>query len=102
MKKGLDYLVCLFFVVGLCVTNTQPIKAQQIEIHILEDGNSEPITSSIQRTGELYSLANDVDYSIIVERDNILLDGNGYVVSSLIFVQRTNITIKMWIVTSGL
>ena len=106
MKKGLGYLGCLFFVVGLCLTNIQPIKAQQIEICILEDGNIEPITASIQRTGELYTLANDVDYSIIVERDNTILDGNGYAVSSLNLVQRTNTTIKnvdsnIWLVNTS-
>ena len=106
MKKGLGYLGCLFFVVGLCLTNIQPIKAQQIEIYILEDGNIEPITALIQRTGELYTLTNDVEYFIIVEKDNIILDGNGYTVSSLNLVQRTNITIKnvdsnIWLVNTS-
>ena len=106
MKKGLGYLVCFFFLIGFCVISTQTLKAQQNEIHILQDGNINPITASIQRTGDLYTLTSNVYISIIVEKDNIIIDGNGYAVANLNLVQRTNITIKnvdsnIWLVNTS-
>jgi len=57
-------------------------------------------TSDIQRDGNMYTLTNNLNNSIIVLCDNIVVDGAGYAVhgygsSSGVFIQgRTNITIK--------
>jgi parallel beta-helix repeat protein len=57
-------------------------------------------TSNIQRNGNIYTLANNLDNTIVVLCDNIVVDGAGYTIqghgtSSGIFIQaRTNITIK--------
>ena len=57
-------------------------------------------TSDIQRNGNWYTLAGNVDAAIVVLCDNIVVDGAGYTVqghgtSSGVFIQgRTNITIE--------
>ena len=43
------------------------------------DGSVDPSTAPIRRDGDIYTLTdNIVGYSVIVERDNITLDGGGY------------------------
>jgi parallel beta-helix repeat protein len=42
------------------------------------DGSVEPRTMLIQRAGNLYTLTGDINGSIIVERNNIVIDGAGY------------------------
>jgi parallel beta-helix repeat protein len=57
-------------------------------------------TSNIQRNGNIYTLAENLNNTIVVLCDNIVVDGAGYTVqghgtSSGVFIQaRTNITIK--------
>ncbi|UCC57982.1 MAG: right-handed parallel beta-helix repeat-containing protein [Candidatus Bathyarchaeum sp.] len=46
---------------------------------IRSDGSVDPSTASIHRDGNLYTFTDDIfGYTIIVERDNITLDGGGY------------------------
>jgi parallel beta-helix repeat protein len=50
-------------------------------IYIRNDGNVEPTTAPIERTGNLYQLTgNVVLYTIEIQRDNIILDGAGYTI----------------------
>lgn len=55
-------------------------------VYIRANGNVEG-TSSIQRNGGIYTLTEDLFFysvdGIIVERDNMTLDGNGYTLTSL-------------------
>jgi parallel beta-helix repeat protein len=57
-------------------------------------------TSNIQRNGNIYTLAENLNNTIVVLCDNIVVDGAGYTIqghgtSSGVFIQaRTNITIK--------
>jgi parallel beta-helix repeat protein len=49
--------------------------------YIRSDGSVDPPTLLIQRTGDLYTLTGNVNSSgngIVIERDNIILDGAGY------------------------
>ena len=48
-------------------------------IHILPDGTVTPSTAPIHRNGDTYQLTNSLVYeSIIIEKNNISLDGRGY------------------------
>ena len=47
-------------------------------IYIRTDGSVEPSTAPIQRDGNLYTLTDNVYLPIVVERDNIVVDGAGY------------------------
>jgi len=71
-------------------------------IYIRADGSIDPPTAPIQRDGDLYTFTDNIYESIVVERDNIVVDGAGYTVKGagaawsigLNLVYRTNVTIK--------
>jgi hypothetical protein len=46
-------------------------------IYILPDGSVEPSSAPIQRNGDLYTFVGNVYAEIIVEKDDIILDGRG-------------------------
>lgn len=57
----------------------QPVKAQITGIiHVRADGSIEG-TDKIQRNGNVYTFTDNVYGSIIVEKDNVVVDGAGYV-----------------------
>jgi parallel beta-helix repeat protein len=68
-------------------------------IYIRADGSIEG-TDKIQRDGNVYTFTGDISDSIVVERDNIVVDGAGHVLEGAgagrgIFLEgRSNITIK--------
>jgi parallel beta-helix repeat protein len=84
--------------------NIQPVKASGT-IYIRPDGSIDPLTTPIQRDGDIYTLTanitTDID-GIVIERDNITLDGAGYTVqgthynnSKGIYLNgRSNVTIR--------
>jgi hypothetical protein len=50
-------------------------------IYIRSDGNVEPATAPIERTGNLYKLTGDIVLSTLeIQRGNIVLDGSGFLV----------------------
>ena len=50
-------------------------------IYIRGDGSVEPSSAFIQRVGDTYTFTDDIDNSIEVQRDNIVIDGNGFSVT---------------------
>ncbi len=69
------------FLLLTCVL-TVALHIQQIEasgtVYIRADGSVDPITASIQQTGNLYTFTDDIYDEIVVERSFITIDGNGY------------------------
>jgi len=71
-------------------------------IYIRYDGSVEPSTSLIHRDGDLYTCIDNIHGSIVVERDNIVVDGGGYTVQGagandskgIILSGRKNVTIR--------
>ena len=62
--------------------NIQPVRAIGT-IYIRADGSIEPSTAPIQRNGDLYTLTGNINSDtntngIVVEKDNIVVDGAGY------------------------
>gem|GEM_PF-2854063 len=57
--------------------NIQPVKASGT-IYIRADGSVDPPTAPIQRDGDIYTFTDNVYDSIVVEKDNIVVDGAGY------------------------
>ena len=52
------------------------------EVYIRSDGSIDPPTTPIEREGDLYVLKDDIlNCSIVVERDNVEIDGNGFLMS---------------------
>jgi len=82
-----------------------PIPPSKI-IRILSDGSVDPPTAPIQSNGDLYILTGNISdiYGIVIERDNIILDGAGFAVQGIgcfhdIFrgielSEKSNVTIK--------
>jgi parallel beta-helix repeat protein len=61
--------------------NFTPLPELPPPIYIRSDGSVEPSSASIERVGDAYTFTNDVDNSIEVQRDNIVIDGNGFSVT---------------------
>jgi len=84
--------------------NIQPAKASGT-IYIRADGSVDPATAPIQRDGDIYSLTDNITTDtdgIVVERDNIIINGAGYSLQGyrsqagkgIDLSVRTNVTIK--------
>ena len=77
MRKSGFLLVLLLLVFSVLVTFSQirVVKADSTFIDV--DGNIVPDTAPIHRVGSAYFLTGDIE-RIVVDRSNIILDGNGY------------------------
>jgi parallel beta-helix repeat protein len=83
--------------------NIQPVKASGT-IYIRADGSIDPPTAPIQRDGNVYALTGNIisdTNGIVVEKDDITLDGGGYTIQGTSGSSRgidlsygTNVTIK--------
>lgn len=61
-----------------------PPPADLPPIYIRDDGTIEPSFASIRQTGETYMLTDNINgYSIVVQRDNIIIDGAGFTLQGL-------------------
>jgi len=78
----------------------QPAKAEGGTIYIRADGSIDPPTAPIRRDGGIYTFTGDINDSIVVERDNIVVDGAGYTVqgtgsgNGIDLLGRSNVTVK--------
>jgi parallel beta-helix repeat protein len=102
MRKTAFVTLILISLMTLGVGYIQPIKAQyQGNITINADGSVSPLTTPIVQTGDIYTLAGDVDGDIAVNASNIVLDGKGYTLLggvSLAYV--SNVTVKGFVITN--
>jgi parallel beta-helix repeat protein len=74
--------------------------------YILNNGEIDPPTLPIKQIGNIYTLTDNIlNYTIIILKDNIILDGNGYALTSILsgydsgsssiqITNRTNIIIR--------
>jgi parallel beta-helix repeat protein len=70
-------LILFFSVVLVYFAQLEIVKAKDSPIYIKADGRVEG-TDNIQRVGNVYSFTSDINESIIVERENAVIDGSGY------------------------
>lgn len=72
-------VLCLvLLVLSPSAFGTTPLDESPVSLHILEDGSVDPPNASVERVGDIYTLTGDVAHSIIVDRDNVTIDGAGY------------------------
>jgi len=81
-------------------------------IYIKADGSVDPEGTPILRDGDLYTFTNDIFDEIIVEKDNIVIDGAGYTVqgkgsgiggsNGINMSYRNNVTLKNVEVTNSI
>jgi len=95
-------MLTLQLIVMLTLTfNFQPVKASGT-IYIRADGSVDPPTANITSVDKVtYTFTGNIfDYSIVVERDNIVVDGAGYTLQGtgsgegVTLSGRSNVTIK--------
>jgi parallel beta-helix repeat protein len=66
-------------ILSIFAVNIQLVKSQSSgTIYIRSDGSVDPATAPVRRVGDVYTLTGNIDGSIVVERDNIVVDGAGY------------------------
>lgn len=53
------------------------------QIVIKLDGSVDPVSAPLRRDGNTYTLTDNVTYSIVVQRDNVVLDGAGFIIKGL-------------------
>ena len=66
-------------------------------IRINSDGSLEPANVPIQRNEDVYTFTGNVDASIVVDRDNVVIDGAGYTLQGTYNGTRTD----NWVVGEG-
>ena len=96
-------LVLIIFVLSLL--STMPINVLALSsspqtiprIIILPDGSLEPPDVPIERNGEVYTFTDNIYAQIVVDRDNIVIDGAGYILQGTYNGTRTD----SWVVGLG-
>jgi len=68
--------------VNVAVANFTPLPPDLPHIYIKSDGSIYPSTAPIQKVGDTYTFTSDIiDYTIEVQRDNIIIDGAGFTIN---------------------
>jgi len=104
MKTSKVMFIVVLTIISLCAVNTQPVNSQDAAIiYILSDGSvftSTNLTVPIQRDGNIYTFTDNIEiYYLVVQRDNIVIDGAGYYLAGqgeigVDLSYRNNVTIK--------
>jgi parallel beta-helix repeat protein len=90
-------LMCLMALNLVCVP---PVKAQyRGDITINADGSVTPSSAPIQQKGDTYTLTSDVEGSIVVERNNTVLDGNEHIVAEISLIHMSNVIVKNFVLS---
>lgn len=108
MSKSAALLLVLVLTTSSIVT-VLPAKAEyNVNIAINADGSITPSTAPLEQEGNVYSLTNDINGTITVNNNNILLDGNNHrlTVPSIFTYGITlhtvsNVTIANFAITGG-
>ncbi len=64
--------------ISLTSANPQPLPPTPPPIYIRSDGSIEPPSASVERLGDTYVLLGSPVDAIEVQRDNVVIDGNGF------------------------
>jgi len=105
LKKNASQLFLLFLLANLltCALNVQSAAASG-DIYIRADGSIDPSTSPIQRNVNVYTFTDNIDGQIVVQRDNIVINGAGHtlqgtgVETGIDLSNRTNVTIQNMVI----
>ena len=95
-KRALSGLVIVVLIISTIVFafKIQPARAEGT-VYIRADGSVDPPTAPIQPNGSIYTFTSDISDSIVVQRNNVIIDGNGYTLQSTVDLSlRTNVTVQ--------
>jgi parallel beta-helix repeat protein len=88
-KRKIAVFLVFLSLFSLCLVILKPVKSQENTIiYIGPNGSvfssSENVTIPIQRVGDFYTFNDNIYYSsLVVQRDNIVVDGAGYSISGM-------------------
>ena len=99
--KAVSGIILTLLVIGMLTLtfNIEPVKASGT-IYIKADGSVDPPSAPIQRDGDVYTFTDNIYDEIVVERDDIVVDGAGYSLQGtgsgygISLSDRSNVTIK--------
>ena len=109
MHKKLGITIILVLLGGICLfgLNIPSVKAVTVyeTIYIQSNGSISPASAPITKNGNVYTLTSNISIpvnydGIIIERDNVILDGAGYTIQQngqldgISLVGRHNVTIR--------
>ncbi|MGB9134262.1 MAG: right-handed parallel beta-helix repeat-containing protein, partial [Candidatus Bathyarchaeia archaeon] len=78
MKRVASFVLTFLLVsILIAVSQVSPAKASGT-IYIRADGSVDPSWAPIARNGSVYTFTGNINDSIVIERSNIIVDGNGY------------------------
>lgn len=79
LRRTVSGLLLALLIIGFFVPifNVHPVWASGT-IYIRADGSVDPPSAPVNRDGNVYSLTGDIVGSIVVEKDNIAVDGAGH------------------------
>jgi parallel beta-helix repeat protein len=100
-RKAVSGIMLTLLLIDMLILtfNFQPVKAFG-NIYIRADGSVDPPTAPIQRDGNIYTFTDNIYDKIVVERDNVVVDGAGYKVqgtgsgTGIDLSYRNNVTLK--------
>jgi parallel beta-helix repeat protein len=99
-KLALVMIFVVFMGILTLAFNIQPVEASST-IYIRADGSIDPPTAPISTLDNVtYTFTGDINDSVVIERDNIVVDGVGYVLqgtgsgAGIDITERSNVTIK--------
>ncbi len=78
MKKAYLLLYILLLFSAVTVVDSESPAATENVIYIRADGSIEPSTAPIERDGNVYTFTDNIQASIIVEKNNTVIDGAGF------------------------
>jgi len=102
MSKGFALIVTLLLFIGVSSIVFEADRAEASgTVYIKADGSVDPSTAPIKRDGDIYTITDHIYGEIVVERSNILIDGNactlqgsGYPSTGIYLFDVSNVTIK--------
>lgn len=99
MKKIVVFVLALTLMLFSLASavNLADASASVNVIRIHSDGSLEPADVAIQRDGNVYTFTGDVQAQIVVDRDNVVIDGAGYTLQGTYNGTRTD----NWVVGEG-
>lgn len=74
-------LTCLLISVSFANANFTPLPPLPTPIYIKSDGSVDPPTAPIQKTGDTYKLTCNINNTVVIQRSNLVLDGDGYTIT---------------------
>ena len=78
-RKIMSQIMLMLLIITLIslTLNIGTVLAQET-IYIRSDGSVDPATAPISHSGNVYTFTANIYESIVIERDNIIVNGNNY------------------------